>query len=157
MWSTLLGKLRTRFSPAGQVEMARDRAFVSLYKGIRAGRLKSVEAMNVWARLEQFEEQREQMLDGRLSRSGIEELMVGYNYLVDYMSAMARSLIHTPAVRPRGISAQRFQWLYHGVGTGAVSCEELKLGAYLLRLEPHVLRESAVVRTLHAKLWGGAA
>jgi hypothetical protein len=157
MITTLMQKIKGRFTKTGCVEEGRDRAFTSFYQGIQCGKLKPAEALNVWDRLESFEGQRELMLESRLSHTAVQELLVGYRYLVDYVGAVSRQLIHSVPRRSSGIHPKRFQWLYHGVRTGNITLEELKLGAYLLSVEPTVLRESAVVRALHAKLWGGAA
>lgn len=153
MLSRLLRSAMSRLGGGGNrqelVERVRDRAFESFHENVLSGRLKSADALTVWERLEQCELRRRQLVSGRWSREGGQELLVGYTYLVDYVGALTRSLIQAEPSRSRTLHPQRFQSLYNGVSRGQISCEDLKQGACARRLDPD--------HALHSKLWGGVA
>lgn len=151
MFRAILRKLTGAVSRLELVKSGRDRAFESFFEGIKSGRLKPADALPVWERLESFELRHKQLVSGKLSRQSGQELLVGYNYLADYVGAVSRSLIHPDLGRSRSLHPQRFQCLYNAVASGSITCEELKQGASLRRQAP------AGGSDLLAKLWGDLA
>jgi hypothetical protein len=151
MFRAIFRRLTGALSRQERVKSGRDRAFQSFFEAVRSGRLKPADALPVWERLENFELRHHQLVSGKLSRQGGQELLVGYNYLADYVGAVSRSLIHPDLGRSRSLHPQRFQCLYNGVASGNISCDELKQGASLRRQSP--TGGSALL----AKLWGDLA
>ncbi len=146
MFSSWLRRITGGGSRLEVVERLRHRVFETFYEYVKNGRLKSADAHTVWERLEHVELQRRQVMSGKLSRQNAQELTMGYNYLADYVGALSRALIQAEPPRTRTLHPQRFQSLYNAVASGLVSCEDLKQGACVRRLDPE--------HALHSKLWG---
>ncbi len=135
--------------PAQDLEEQRNLVFQSLYVGIRSGKLKPLEALQAWGRLEKLEGQREVLKGGTPAPDTMQELLVGYRYVVDMLAALAAQKLRAE-VRPED---PLFQKLFLRVKQGDVSCEELKLAPYLRTLEPEVLQGSPMLAELHARVW----
>lgn len=138
------------------LERLRDRAFQSYYVAIRSGILVQGDALATWDRLEQLEQDREQLKTPGFHGKERQALADGYRHTVELMAALSRTGLRSqPTTRKaHQVAAQDFYRLYRRIKAGELSVEQVKLAPFLRRLPVETRSTNPQLEELYEKAWG---
>ncbi|MEW6280874.1 MAG: response regulator [Candidatus Eremiobacterota bacterium] len=138
------------------LDQGRDRAFQSFYVAVRSGALGPGDALGVWDRLEQLENDREQLKVPGYHGKERQALSEGYRYVAQLLAALGRSpQMGQPSSRkPHQATPQEFSKMYRRIKSGDLSTEQVKLAAFLRLLPPEARAGNSEVADLYARTWG---
>lgn len=162
--ATLVGSYHRLLETAGtaiasaqlaSLERDRERCFRAIYVGIRSSSLDLRPAMHIFSRLEELENQRQQLMTAGLHFKLRREVLDGYRYLTDLTSGLSREHLGVELRSDSGsFDAAQFHGLYAGVQKGRVSLEQLRQAPFLRSLDRLVLRQSKDLMALYQQVWG---
>ncbi|MEW6279166.1 MAG: response regulator [Candidatus Eremiobacterota bacterium] len=149
----LVGAAAQAMQEGPALDSHREQVFQGFYVGVRSRKLTQSEALLVWDQLERLEERREGLRTGQAAE-GRQDLVQGYNYLMDVITAFQRTDMYIHQKRAPGqIDTQRFGEFYQRVRNGELSLEQVKLAPFLRILGAEVM-QSQELQDLYKKVWG---
>lgn len=137
------------------LEKERERCLQTYYTAIRSRKLDQVSALKVWDSFEGMERKRHTLKSQGELLTQRNELMEGYQYIRDLISAFTRDNVGVyPDRAPGQVSRPAFMELYRRIQQGSVDHQKLALAAVLRWLEPDMVKRNEELSQLYAELWG---
>lgn len=137
------------------VESYRSQAYSSFYVAVRSRALDLEQALRVWDLLEEQEEKRRGLKEGRLDLGLCRELAEGFQYVLSILEALQKTSLPVLRDRPQGrVTRERFAHFYEAVQQGHLHGAQLPLAPFLRSVEPAALEQSAELRKLVYQFWG---